>query len=263
MNSLHQIIDQINKDGEISYIHGYDQHTASASITYFMENYKNAICFDIGDIDDLLGMNGIIISTKIILPFETTWFEMTVAFDKINQMSRIGVLAKNVGKTVQFVFFHKIDGRWVLFCNLSADQTSIKNDELHYTAMPNRPETKEFLSSLYLAVVFYCQVIGCSNIKMVDHKPNDFLNRKRIKKGKHPLFTYKTLEIDMPNYRTDKKGFGGTHASPRLHLRRAHIRRYKSGKEILIQEMVVGDKKKGFVHKDYTSKYRNEHETAQ
>ncbi len=49
--------------------------------------------------------------------------------------------------------------------------------------------------------------------------------------------------------------FGGTHASPRLHLRRGHPRQYAPGKYCWVQPCVVGNKAAGMVHKDYAIKH--------
>lgn len=90
----------------------------------------------------------------------------------------------------------------------------------------------------------------CSNVFIKNNTHPAALQKKRLKKGKLPLFEYKTLHVRPRN--TDGKSKGtGTHASPRLHLRRGHIRRYKDGKKIWVQPCMVGNKKLGVVHKDY------------
>ena len=44
---------------------------------------------------------------------------------------------------------------------------------------------------------------------------------------------------------------GGTHASPRQHDRRGHLRRLKSGKNVWVKPHKVGDPSKGVVFHDY------------
>ena len=73
--------------------------------------------------------------------------------------------------------------------------------------------------------------------------------KKREAKGKVPFFTYKVLTL-KPSKRSSGEGLGGTHASPRVHLRRGHIRRLPD-KRIWVNGCVVGDKSKGMVVKDY------------
>jgi hypothetical protein len=76
-------------------------------------------------------------------------------------------------------------------------------------------------------------------------------NKKRISKGKKPLIEFKVATIEgkksvMPSTPH------GTHASPRLHWRRGHWRRTpKSGKQIWIAPMEVGDEENGKIIKTY------------
>jgi len=94
--------------------------------------------------------------------------------------------------------------------------------------------------------------VNCSNVKQREHKPPKLKNESRKRKGLTPLFSYWTLELSDKQ----EKGLhlGGTHASPRVHLRRGHIRRLESGKHIWVNAHVVGNKENGMVHKDYRLK---------
>ena len=78
------------------------------------------------------------------------------------------------------------------------------------------------------------------------------VNAKRIKKGKRPFFEWTTVEI-KPRAAVSESA-GGTHASPKPHLRRGHVRRYKSGKVVAIKSMIVNKHKmpeEGFIFHDY------------
>lgn len=76
------------------------------------------------------------------------------------------------------------------------------------------------------------------------------INSKRKAKGKPPaLFDWHTVTIGprpVPGF-----GKGGTHASPRLHDRRGHWRKYPSGKVGWVKNCKVGDASRGVVFKDY------------
>lgn len=108
----------------------------------------------------------------------------------------------------------------------------------------------ELTTHIINLVVRGLSVLNCSNIVTKNNLPDDKLNKKRIKNGKVPLFSYKTLHIKTDESKTSKPDQGGTHASPRLHLRRGHIRHLPKG-NIWITDCVVGDVKKGIVLKDY------------
>lgn len=76
-----------------------------------------------------------------------------------------------------------------------------------------------------------------------------FTNRRKIAEGKLPTYDWHTVIIQPAKPRSESQG--GTHASPRLHDRRGHIRRLKSGKNVWVKAHKVGDASKGYVFHDY------------
>jgi len=78
------------------------------------------------------------------------------------------------------------------------------------------------------------------------------VNAKRARKGKRPFFEWTTVEV-KPRAAVSEPS-GGTHASPKPHMRRGHVRRYKSGKVVAIKSMIVNKHKmpqEGFIFHDY------------
>jgi hypothetical protein len=67
--------------------------------------------------------------------------------------------------------------------------------------------------------------------------------------GKSPLFSWNTVKIKPPKPKQEHQG--GTHATPRLHDRRGHLRRLANGKTCWVRACKVGDASKGVVFKDY------------
>jgi hypothetical protein len=94
------------------------------------------------------------------------------------------------------------------------------------------------------------RLLRCKNVVTVDNPAPAALNKKRIAAGKVPIFSHKTLHLHVPIENQKSTHQGGTHASPRIHLRRGHIRTLSDDREIWVNEAVVG-KKHGIVHKDY------------
>lgn len=95
----------------------------------------------------------------------------------------------------------------------------------------------------------FLNVLNAPGQKIEDYVPSPKLNRKRMALGKLPLVSYKTLTIVKPSVATNTSS-GGTHASPRLHLRRGHFRLVRA-KMVWVRQTIVGDKTKGMVVKDY------------
>lgn len=101
------------------------------------------------------------------------------------------------------------------------------------------------------------------NTKNIEHsrKPAPaWINRKRIRKGKPPLFSYHTLRLKLPG--KVKKGKNGNAASPgttRLHLCRGHFKLYTEENPLLgkytgrywWQPHARGNRRRGVAMKDY------------
>lgn len=95
------------------------------------------------------------------------------------------------------------------------------------------------------------EALSCSN---VTHEPIETIdprkNAKRIKAGKLPIYETRILTIEAGKSTQSGQNHGGTHASPRQHLRRGHIRRL-ADKNIWVNSCVVGKAETGVIEKQY------------
>ena len=94
-----------------------------------------------------------------------------------------------------------------------------------------------------------CAALTCNNITTERFCSYPRALRRKNNKKK-PIFEYHVLTI-KPGKSQAGAAQGGTHASPRVHLRRGHRREYKPGSFTWVQPCVVGSKELGIVHKDY------------
>lgn len=80
----------------------------------------------------------------------------------------------------------------------------------------------------------FLAAINCSNVGTQDVPAPSMLNDKRKKKGKAPFYPYKVLDLS-PAAESGSRDGGGTHAAPRAHLRRGHIRQLgeRAGNKVL------------------------------
>ncbi|MEE5092437.1 hypothetical protein V2H26_21045 [Xanthomonas euvesicatoria] len=101
-----------------------------------------------------------------------------------------------------------------------------------------------------LFMIQACSVINCSNVTTAELPAPKMINKKREAKGKQPFFTYKVLQLTEER-RTGGTGEGGSHASPRMHLRRGHLRRLESKTVWVKATMVNASSSDGVVVKDY------------
>ena len=112
-------------------------------------------------------------------------------------------------------------------------------------------ETTRWTLARCVEVACAVEVFSCSNVVTVEHAPPKMLNAKRSAKGKAPFFSYRTIHIADRHKHSDSAQGRGTHASPRLHLRRGHIRRLEDGRRVWVTAHLVGDKSKGFASHGY------------
>lgn len=94
-----------------------------------------------------------------------------------------------------------------------------------------------------------CAALGTHEVTFNDIEPHKGRNKVRRALGKAPLFTYKVLTIGKKKPKS--RQLGGTHASPRSHLRRGYYRTSKNGVRHWVQPCMVKGETDGFVHKDY------------
>lgn len=100
-----------------------------------------------------------------------------------------------------------------------------------------------------MAVLGLIEALSCSNVSMMESEAPVKLNRARVKKGKAPFYTYRTLVVEVPATRKTSTETG-TGRSPRQHLRRGHIRRLPPRK-LWINATVVGNADIGMHTKGY------------
>lgn len=109
------------------------------------------------------------------------------------------------------------------------------------------------IASEVSAVLELCEALSCSNVHHhVVEQINPTVNERRIRDGKTPLYETRTLWIDVPGSDSGSSEHqGGTHRSPRQHLRRGHIRNLQSGKKVWVNATVVGSRDNGVINKAY------------
>lgn len=102
-------------------------------------------------------------------------------------------------------------------------------------------------------------LLNCKNVVTEDNLPPEKLNKKRRKRGKPELFTYKTLKLVLPSERQKVNEYLSTGRKIKIHLCRGHFKNYTKDAPLFgkytglywWQPHVRGDKKEGVVVKDY------------
>ncbi len=98
-----------------------------------------------------------------------------------------------------------------------------------------------------LNTLIECNNIGVETVPAPKPEPGQKLGKR---KRELLQFEYRVLTIKGRKTYDDKGD--GSHRSPRLHLRRGHIRKFPSGKKTWISSCAVGTGKRGVIQKDYS-----------
>ena len=128
--------------------------------------------------------------------------------------------------------------------------------ELQCSKAPGETEEMSDVNTrLCLSVIASFYAILATN-SVSAYKPTvkkGFINQKRKAKGKPPLYDWTTVVLE-PIKPIKSEYQGGTHASPRHHERRGHMRRTRSGKQVWVRNHKVGNPANGTVFHDYMVK---------
>lgn len=213
--------------------------------------FPHAMCFKMPGFDELQSIQEI--RELVKLPYPMCWFEGTgrtavrgpafgtvafLAFD-VKGFIEVGMYAYVSDGFSEMKHAVYDAGRGVWMQHVEDDKPPWPADIEDVVMGPNLVWLSRFLS-----------LLNCSNIQRVENKPPEKLQRARIKRGRQPLFSFWTLVLGQHQQRSATPQ-GGTHASPRIHLRRGHIRKLENERHCWVQPCVVGNKDLGMVHKDY------------
>lgn len=202
-----------------------------------------AMCFYLGEVDDYDGLK--VIPQLSVLPFEVCWFEI-LCIDGQRQWI-VGAMVYRLASGVRIQGFSKENSQWaLLFC---AELENFISKRI--AVFPADDRCLQAAGAVRSKIATFLTAMSCKNVQKACVNPSEKLQKARQKRGKKPLFSYWVLEL---NGKKDPSAhLGGTHASPRLHLRRGHPREYAPGKWTWVTESIVGNKATGMIHKDYSA----------
>ena len=258
---LHSIIDDIRNDRPLmnSFLQE-DLRTNGYPLSEWwgheLAMMQQAVCFDGGDAELITVPHR---QELCRLPYPVTWIEFLYRFP--DTPMRVGFLCRtltderleiNVYQNPPHPSFPK---RWALMyqsrIRFLGGEYPKERREISYAPSNMIAHDVEADSSIVLC---FLTALNCCNVRRVEHTPAIAINKKRERAGRPPLFSYWTLQL-APDVHEAVTSTGGTHASPRIHLRRGHIRRrHGSDKWWWVQPHVVGRKDLGMVHKDYDAR---------
>ena len=250
-------------------------------IDVFLNELKNSIQFNFGDFYDLYSFFGIDIQRDKVLndffiktvgkmnfPFEKSYFEFS-ANKSATIKDTCSIIFSGEEKFIHIVSCHKDNQTKKFFLNpvyLQISKDSLYRQEtygINFLPENFREYFRIWLSATAAICVIAQKILQCKNISTEKNYPPEALNKKRIKQGKQPLFTYHTLVVNPMSEKTRSDGpHETTGIKQRLHFCRGHFKEYTEQNKLFgkhtglywWQPMVRGNKELGLVHKDYQVK---------
>lgn len=245
-------------------------HHVNASI--YSEEIKNAVKFripDNGRIVDLKAKNNWQATFQpyipiLKLPYDLICLELKLQFESprnVDESETIPavILCKQLDEGIAFYPFlgpnPNGNQHWICYTEKPCFLKGQWHENPTLQVGPKDQGQTEFLELILKILLNFLSALNCSNAEAIDDEhPPEKLNKSRTKKGKTPLFSYKVLTINTKSSHVGSSPTShGKHNSPRVHLRRGHIRKL-SDKTVWVNSCVVGDKKNGVVQKDYLVK---------
>jgi len=206
---------------------------------------RQAVCFFIGDVERLGGLTAMN-EISLHLPYPTCWFEATANEGGGQPALLMGCLAHTKGDgTIRLYLYARTGTRWVIAA--VAEMGNLWVNEV--LVLPKTEQAAAKVLCMRDLLCVFLTAMNCTNVRRYEQHPSAKLQKSRAKRGKAPLFSYWTLQLNGRSDRGNHKG--GTHDSPRVHLRRGHPRQFAPGKWTWVQPCAVGNKAAGMVHKDY------------
>ena len=207
--------------------------------------------------------NGLI-GSKINMPFDSISIEFFYQMD--GKTEKQVIYAKNIGEEIHLYSYIFVEDTWILTPLMASID---KNEPMrHDTAVKctilgvlpvlcnigiSQGEKENLVRDLKCAMAVFLEFIealSCTNVEATIHQAASPKNAQRIKSHKLPIYETKVLTIKAGSHTKTEGTRTGTHASPRQHLRRGHIRRLDSG-NIWVNSCVVGAKENGVIDKSY------------
>lgn len=245
---IHDLIESINQN-KILCIDPINDDEFEEITRIFKNVALQAICFDMGEIDELPDIAPVYEMVKE--PFPTCWFESSFIHTDGTQII-LGMLVV-VREEVQITSFRRKHKQWCIRGVIILDSLSTWEK---FGLFPPVEVVCEELKQHKLLLSTFLSALNCKNVKRVEHNPEPKIQKARRKKGKVPLFSHWTLELTIPDASSNRSKGIGTKSSPRVHLRRGHPRQYIPGKWTWVQPCMVGNEK-GIVTKDYSAKFED------
>ena len=204
------------------------------------------------DDTELRGLDG---NVELHLPFNLTALEYLVSEEpkegEIKSSKRVVVAEERENDLAcKAAFWADASNKWLALHDFSIPKTDYlfkQDDKIVLRVHTSSPVVSDIQHELE-SLLDFINALQCSNVSITKEK-----RRKSNKSSKDalPFDDYHFLTIARAENSAASQATGGSHRSPREHLRRGHIRRLPTGKKVWVSATVVCAGRGGKVSKDY------------
>jgi hypothetical protein len=195
------------------------------------------------------------------LPFPTCYFELpglvtiiALQDTTINDSIAFSMIVSHPGKDEHEIFHQIFPPSMTLMVYPTTGRIICPSDtEGEFMDVMSDDASKNVIRNVAYCILDLLTLLNTPSTVVENEAPSHKVIRQRKKKGQLPFFSYKVVKVNVNQLIPNRVENADHHerVSPRVHLRRGHLRRYQSGKEVWIDHMVIGDKTKGMIMKDY------------
>lgn len=200
------------------------------------------------DSDEVQQLSQTIMAGPLRLPHERVLFEVT---EQLHLGASLVAYAVATEQGVDAFLFRFDTGRkrWT---DVLARASFLPDGVADVEAHPTLVDPTEHIPYFQALTGMVWRALGLLSVgtQLRDHVVSPL---RRASLAKHGVrgWTYRIAEIDTTQVTAAIAHLGGTHASPRWHIRRGHWRTLANGRRVFVRECEVGDQSRGAVMKDY------------
>jgi transcriptional regulator of met regulon len=202
------------------------------------------------------------------LPFKTCTFELNT-IDGKGKFHRIFLFAYEEENTtmvhsfISYKFFgenrdayinngyvkvNRETNKYTAFVNMNIVKLLADNPAARH--LDNASQMRDSSVKCSMILAHFLAVLNCSNVSVADVSIPEAINKKRRRRDKIPIYSYKILTLK--EYKKSPSTTVTQQGTTRLHIRRGHIKHRKTG-DFWWNSCMVGDIENGTVIKDYNA----------
>ena len=186
-------------------------------------------------------------SGQVCLPHRDVLFEVTHRHERFTAVTAFAT--KTVDDEFIGFLFTREGTRWTdVQCNAVFRADGYAGYEVHPSITSE--SHGEQCGSILTGLVWRALALLSRGSNVTDNRVPQ-VRRPKLARSGVSGWIYRVVDIDPDRVKAAAAIAGGTHASPRWHIRRGHWRTLPNGRRTFVRECEVGDPDRGGVVKDY------------